>query len=116
MCGGVRKSGWPMPRLTIDLPAASSALARASTSNAVSVPSVAMRLASARGGWGCVTGAVLPAFAWLIEDPVIEGGDCKLQAFFSLPRRLGGFHPRQHRVQLLDPAAGRPELFVRLPA
>jgi hypothetical protein len=43
MCGGVGKSGWPMPRLMIDLPCAASALARASTSKADSVPSRALR-------------------------------------------------------------------------
>jgi hypothetical protein len=40
---GVAKSGWPMPRLMIERPLASSALARASTSKALSVPSRAMR-------------------------------------------------------------------------
>jgi hypothetical protein len=42
MWSGVGKSGWPMPRLMIERPAASSALARASTSKADSVPSRAM--------------------------------------------------------------------------
>src|SRR5262245_14672756 len=35
---GVLKSGWPMPRVTMDLPWRSSSAARASTSKAVSVP------------------------------------------------------------------------------
>src|SRR5579863_6831463 len=43
MWSGVGKSGWPMPRLIIERPCAASALARARTSNAVSVPSTAMR-------------------------------------------------------------------------
>src|SRR6516162_5704962 len=43
MCCGVGKSGWPIPRLMIERPCAASALARASTSNAVSVPRTLMR-------------------------------------------------------------------------
>src|ERR1043165_605741 len=38
MCSGVRKSGWPMPRLMMSRPCAASALARASTANAFSSP------------------------------------------------------------------------------
>src|SRR5215469_10124213 len=50
MCAGVGKSGWPMPRLMIDRPCASSALARASTSKAVSVPRSDIRFARASMG------------------------------------------------------------------
>ena len=39
MCSGVRKSGWPMPRLIIRRPARSNSAARARTTNALSVPS-----------------------------------------------------------------------------
>ena len=46
MCGAVGKSGSPISRWIIFLPASSMALARASTSNADSVPSLAMRSAS----------------------------------------------------------------------
>src|SRR2546430_10799311 len=45
MCAGVSKSGSPISRWTISRPARSSALALASTSNADSVPSLAMRAA-----------------------------------------------------------------------
>src|SRR5438105_13869197 len=38
MKSGVRKSGWPMPRLMISRPCAASALARASTAKAFSSP------------------------------------------------------------------------------
>src|SRR5262245_33377184 len=38
MCSGVRKSGWPMPRLMMSRPWAISALARASTAKAFSSP------------------------------------------------------------------------------
>src|SRR5262249_17053696 len=38
MCSGVRKSGWPMPRLTMSRPCAASAVARASTAKAFSSP------------------------------------------------------------------------------
>src|SRR5581483_6895329 len=46
MCTGVSKSGSPISRCTISLPCRSSAFARASTSNADSVPSRAMRAAT----------------------------------------------------------------------
>src|SRR5439155_11440186 len=46
MCAGVSKSGSPISRWTISRPARSSALARASTSNADSVPSLAIRAAT----------------------------------------------------------------------
>src|SRR5262249_28186721 len=38
MKSGVRKSGWPMPRLMMSRPCAASILARASTANAFSSP------------------------------------------------------------------------------
>src|SRR5207245_4076598 len=38
MKSGVRKSGWPMPRLMMSRPCATSALARASTAKAFSSP------------------------------------------------------------------------------
>src|SRR5205085_3140846 len=38
MWSGVRKSGWPMPRLMMSRPCAASALARASTAKAFSSP------------------------------------------------------------------------------
>src|ERR671930_291762 len=38
MKSGVRKSGWPMPRLMMSRPCAASALARASTAKAFSSP------------------------------------------------------------------------------
>ena len=50
MCGGVSASGSPISRWTTSTPAASSALALASTSNADSVPSLAMRSASFTSG------------------------------------------------------------------
>src|SRR6202011_5829657 len=38
MCSGVRKSGWPMPRLMMSRPADCSSVARARTANAFSSP------------------------------------------------------------------------------
>src|SRR5690349_11597933 len=38
MCGGVWKSGWPMPRLTMSRPSWASAVARARTAKAFSSP------------------------------------------------------------------------------
>src|SRR3954452_23685359 len=38
MCSGVRKSGWPIPRLMMSCPCAASALAQASTAKAFSSP------------------------------------------------------------------------------
>src|SRR5262245_48441279 len=46
MCAGVSKSGSPISRCTISLPCRSSALARAKTSNADSVPRAALREAT----------------------------------------------------------------------
>jgi hypothetical protein len=44
ICGGVGKSGWPMPRLMTSRPCADSSAARASTEKAVSVPKFAARV------------------------------------------------------------------------
>src|SRR5262249_17389794 len=75
MCSGVEKSGWPIPRLIIERPCASSALARASTSNADSVPSRPMR----------------PAICNMLAPPLamppsisITAGDCQEAPALSL--------------------------------
>src|SRR5262245_55806563 len=95
MWSGVRKSGWPMPRLMIDLPLASKALARASTSKAVSVPSAFMRAARARlilrrvlreggrhhsgGGGRAKHGRSKPTRRWHLRHGAAEINDYKRQ-------------------------------------
>src|SRR5882672_5785794 len=96
MLSGVRKSGLPMPRLTMFLPCACSALARARTSKADSVPRRKRRAASCKAlfSFGCARDT-----GWLLVGTEEINGASAAAPIRAPARRLEAAvdHERRHR-------------------